>query len=168
MSPLVTLRWLAEEEPEQRAGVACWCAAKDSVLAAFVGRLVADRSIASASGLLTMSTRGWSPAALAAAGLTAGELPELVEPTEVLALGTVAAARTGLPAGLPVVAGGGDGPLANLGVGAVEPGTAAVSVGTSGALRVATVTPAVDVDGQTFCYLLADDTWVVGLSLIHI
>ena len=24
MSPLVTLRWLAEEEPEQRAGVACW------------------------------------------------------------------------------------------------------------------------------------------------
>ena len=162
MSPLVTLRWLAEEEPARRAGVACWCAAKDSVLAAFVGRLVTDRSIASASGLLAMSTRGWSPAALAAAELTAGELPELVEPTEVLALDTVAAARTGLPAGLPVVVGGGDGPLANLGVGAVVPGTAAVSLGTSGALRVATVQPSVDVGGRTFCYLLADDTWVVG------
>ena len=162
MSPLVTLRWLAEEEPERHAGVACWCAAKDAVLAAFVGRLVTDRSTASASGLLAMSTRGWSPAALAAAGLTASELPELVEPTEILALDAVAAARTGLPAGLPVVAGGGDGPLANLGVGAVAAGTAAVSVGTSAALRVATARPAVDIDGRTFCYLLAEDTWVVG------
>jgi len=86
----------------------------------------------------------------------------MLEPTDVLALDTVAAARTELPAGLPVVVGGGDGPLANLGVGAVVPGTAAVSLGTSAALRVATVTPAVDVGGRTFCYLLADDTWVIG------
>lgn len=160
MSPLVKLRWLAAEE--RRGGVARWCAVKDHVLAAFTGRLAADRSTASASGLLDMSTRDWSPEALAAAGLTTGELPELVEPTEVLALSADAARRTGLPVGLPVVAGGGDGPLANLGVGAVTPGAAAVSLGTSGALRVATTRPAVDVDGRTFCYLLADDTWVTG------
>jgi len=160
MSPLVKLRWLAAEK--RRGGVARWCAAKDHVLAAFTGRLVADRSTASASGLLDMSTRAWSPDALAAAGLTTAELPELVEPTEVLVLSVDAARRVGLPAGLPVVVGGGDGPLANLGVGAVTPGTAAVSLGTSGALRVATTRPAVDVDGRTFCYLLADDTWVIG------
>ena len=43
---------------------------------------------------------------------------------------------TGLPADTPVVLGAGDGPLANLGLGAVDPGVAACSIGTSGALRV--------------------------------
>ena len=46
-----------------------------------------------------------------------------------------AAAATGLPAGTPVVVGASDGPLANLGLGAVAPGVAACSIGTSGALR---------------------------------
>jgi len=156
MSPLVTLRWLAE----RGVTAARWCGAKDAVLAAFTGRLVTDRSTASATGLLRMATRDWSPDALAVAGVTAVELPELVDPTEVLTLSADAARRTGLPAGLPVVAGAGDGPLANLGVGAVAPGTAAVSLGTSGALRVAASSPAVD--ARTFCYLLADDTWVIG------
>ncbi len=156
MSPLVTLRWLAE------SGVtaARWCGAKDAVLAAFTGRLVTDRSTASATGLLRMSTRDWSQDALAAAGIAAAALPELVDPTDVFPLGADAARHTGLPTGLPVVAGAGDGPLANLGVGAVAPGTAAVSLGTSGALRVAAPRPAVN--GRTFCYLLADDTWAVG------
>jgi gluconokinase len=90
------------------------------------------------------------------------QLADLVPSTEVLALERTAAAETGLPAGLPVVAGGGDGPLANLGVGAVLPGMAALSLGTSGALRVVRDRPGVDERGRVFCYALADGLWVVG------
>jgi len=65
------------------------------------------------------------------------------------------------------VAGAGDGPLANLGVGAVRPGVAACSIGTSGALRVTVSRPAVDPGGGVFCYALAQDRWVVGGAITN-
>ena len=52
--------------------------------------------------------------------------------------------------------GAADGPLANLGTGAVRPGMAALSLGTSGALRVIADEPGVDEAGRIFCYALAD------------
>jgi gluconokinase len=68
----------------------------------------------------------------------------------------------GLPLDLPIVIGASDGPLANLGSGAVRPGVAACSIGTSGALRVMVDAPAVDPLGRVFCYALTADRWVVG------
>ena len=43
-----------------------------------------------------------------------------------------------------------------------QPGVAACSIGTSGALRVAVDRPAVDPLGGVFCYALTADRWVVG------
>ena len=51
--------------------------------------------------------------------------PNWWRPPPYSTLGPRAAAATGLPAGLPVAVGAGDGPLANLAVGTVRPGTAA-------------------------------------------
>lgn len=61
-----------------------------------------------------------------------------------------------------MVAGAGDGPLANLAVGATAPATAALSLGTSGALRVVRERPGVDDRCRVFCYHLADGLWVLG------
>jgi len=72
------------------------------------------------------------------------------------------AAATGLPPDLLVVIGASDGVLANLGVGAVRPGVAAVSLGTSGALRSVVPSPTVDPTGRLFCYALTEDRWVLG------
>lgn len=161
-SVMVRLAWLAETRRDLVAGVTHWCALKDYVLSSFAGGLVTDHSIASASGLVDMRTLRWSPDALAVAGIRPSQLPSLVPSTEVLALDKEMAAVVGLPSGLPVVCGGGDGPLANLGVGAVRPGVAALSLGTSGALRVSRDRPGVDDRCRTFCYALADGLWVVG------
>jgi gluconokinase len=162
MSPLVKLAWFREHEPELHRSAAWWCGLKDYVLRRFTGQLVMDLSCASATGLLDIHKAGWYGPALALAGIGESRLPELVEPTVPLPLSAHIAASIGVPAGLPVVAGAGDGPLANLGVGAVSPGSAALSLGTSGALRVTRRGPAVDGGGRAFCYALADDLWVVG------
>jgi gluconokinase len=162
MSPLVKLAWFAEHRPEVLRAAAHWVSLKDYLLARFTGRLVADHSSASGSGLLDLTGLRWHPPSLVLAGVREEQLPELVPPTEVLRLDAAAAEETGLPAGLPVVAGGGDGPLANLGVGAVLPGMAALSLGTSGALRVVRDRPGVDERGRVFCYALADGLWVLG------
>lgn len=161
-SVMVKLAWLTETRGDLVRSAARWCSLKDFVLAAFVADLVTDHSISSASGLLEMRTLRWSEAALAVAGVRTQQLPALVTPTETLTLEAGTAAAVGLPAGLPVVCGGGDGPLANLGVGAVRPGVAALSLGTSGALRVPRDRPGVDERCRTFCYALADGLWVVG------
>jgi gluconokinase len=52
--------------------------------------------------------------------------------------------------------------LANLGVGAVRPGVAALSIGTSGAIRVTADRPRTDPQMRTFCYTLSDRHWVLG------
>ena len=163
MSPLVKLQWFAEEEPELASRAARWVGIKEYVLGDLCGSSVVDVSVASATGLLDLSTLSWDDEALSVAQVDAGQLGEPVPTTHVLdGLRQEAADALGLPASTPVVVGASDGVLANLGVGAVEPGVAACSIGTSGALRVVVDAPAVDPRGRVFCYALTKDRWVVG------
>jgi gluconokinase len=162
MSPLVKLLWFRERSPEVYAAAARWVGIKEYVLADLTGRCVVDHGIASASGLLDSARLDWDEEALAATGVRRAQLPDLVPTTEVLPLRADVADELGLDRGTPVVAGGGDGPLANLGVGAVLPGVAACSIGTSGALRVTVEKPGIDPLGRVFCYLLTEGRWVVG------
>jgi gluconokinase len=163
MSPLTKLIWFHEQEPKLSERVGHWVGIKDYVLLELCDALVTDHSVASGSGLMDLQTLSWDPPALQLAGITAEQLPELVATTTVLpGLTSAAAQAIGLPANTPVVVGAGDGPLANLGLGAVRPGVAALSIGTSGALRVMVEHPAVDPRGGVFCYALTADRWTVG------
>ena len=163
MSPLPKLVWFREQEPKLCEGVGFWVGIKELVLLHLCGALVTDHSVASATGLMNMFTLAWDPEALALAGILPEQLPELVPTTHVLpGLTDEGAAATGLPRTTPVVVGASDGPLANLGVGAVRAGVAACSIGTSGALRVVVDRPAVDPLGGVFCYALTPGRWVVG------
>lgn len=160
MSPLVKLRWIGENQPEVLTGTAFWVGLKDWVLAVLTGRVATELSTASSSGMLDMEERSWNPEAIELSGLRPDQLPPILDTTDTLPLSAAAAAEVGLPAGLPVVVGAGDGPLGNLGTGAMEPGKAGLSIGTSGAVRMVIRTPAV-VSGL-FCYALTRDLWVAG------
>ncbi|TYC07117.1 gluconokinase [Micromonospora sp. WP24] len=163
MAPLPKLLWFAEQQPALFDEVAHWVGIKDWVLLRFCGMLVTDHSIASGTGLMDIYRLDWDTEALAIAGISAQKLPQLVSTTAVLPRLTAwAASATGLPERTPVVVGAGDGPLANLGLGAVHPGMVACSIGTSGAMRVMVEHPGVDPLGGVFCYALTEDRWVVG------
>jgi gluconokinase len=163
MSPLVKLVWFRENAPELCAQVSHWVGIKDYVVWRLCGTLRVDHSLASATGLLDIHRLAWDPEALALAGITADQLPTLAPTTTVVGgLTPAVAAAVGIPASVPIVLGAADGPLANLGLGAVHPGVAACSIGTSGALRVMVEEPGVDPDGGVFCYALTEHRWVVG------
>jgi len=162
MAPLPKLVWLAEHEPATFAAVRRWVGIKELVVARLTGAWVVDHSIASGTGLLNLRALDWDREALAIAGIDATRLSALVPATERLALGADAAGEVGLEAGLAVIVGAADGPLANLGVGAVHHGVAACSIGTSGALRLMVQRPAVDPHRSVFCYALTPGYWVVG------
>ena len=143
-------------------GAAHWVGIKDYVLFRLTGVLAVDESTASATGLYGLAARDWDAEALDLVGLGREQLPVLHATTDVVARLGADVATWGLPAGTPIVAGASDGVLANLGVGAVAPGVAACSIGTSAAIRGVVRAPSVDEQGRVFCYVLVPGRWVVG------
>jgi gluconokinase len=162
MTPLTKLMWFSHNDPQTWARARWWVGLKDYLLYRLTGTLVTELSSASGTGLLDMATGAWSPAAVALSGVSMDQLPPIVATTATLSLSPGAAQRVALPAGTPVVAGAADGPLGNLGTGAITCGVAGLSLGTSGAIRMAVPKPQVDDDGALFCYALTDSVWVVG------
>jgi gluconokinase len=73
-----------------------------------------------------------------------------------------AARRTGLLEGTPVAAGGGDGPLSNIGAGVIEPGQINLSIGSGGILRMVLDRPRLCPAQRVWCYLLKEDLWILG------
>lgn len=164
MSPLAKLAWWSRHDPDLVRRTPRWGGVKELIVAALcdVGHVV-DLSCASTTGLYDIHAGRWDEEAMEFAGVRVGQLAEVLPTTELLTgLRPDVAAATGLPPGVPIVIGAADGVLANLGVGAVVPGAAAVSLGTSGALRTVVPAPAVDPDAGLFCYALTQDHWVVG------
>lgn len=160
MSPMVKLVHLRENDPGAVAAAPRWGGVKELLLALLCpGAARLDLSAASSSGMYDVAARRWDAEALELTGVRERQLGQVVATTAVVG---GLAEGLGLPAGLPVVAGATDGPLANLGVGAVVPGVVAVSLGTSGALRAVRDRPGVDDAGRLFCYALTDDRWVLG------
>ncbi|HET8728943.1 MAG TPA: xylulokinase [Alphaproteobacteria bacterium] len=132
------LLWVAEHEPEAFARVARVLLPKDYLRLRMTGAYASDMSDSAGTLWLDVAARAWSPAMLAATGLEASSMPELFEGSE--ATGTLrpdVAASWGVPVGAVVAGGAGDNAAGAVGVGVVEPGTAFLSLGTSGVLFVA-------------------------------
>jgi xylulokinase len=133
------LLWVARHEPEIFARVAKVLLPKAYVRYRLTGEMAEDMSDASGTLWLDPAKRDWSDAALAATGLSRAQMPSLVEGSE--NSGTLTAdlaARWGMKTA-PVVAGGaGDNAATAAGLGAISPGDAFLSLGTSGVLWVTT------------------------------
>lgn len=162
MSPLTKLIWFERNDPDLFGRVRWWVGLKDYLLWRLTGELVTELSCASGTGLLDLQARDWSDETLRRIGVRRDQLPPVRPTIDSLRLGSSVAARIGLPSGTPVVLGAGDGPLGNLGTGALRPGVAGLSLGTSGALRTVVPEPGVDERCALFCYALTDQDWVVG------
>ncbi|MDN6900747.1 gluconokinase [Oenococcus sicerae] len=163
MAPLSKLLWLKNERPDIYGQAAHYLGIKEYIFHRLFGANKVDISIASGTGLFNIFQLKWDKQALELTGLSLDQLPTPVDPYEI-ERGMVQeyAKVIGLPADTPFIYGAGDGPLSNLGVNAIQPGVAAVTIGTSGAIRVVTDKPKIDPKGRTFTYALDRDHWVVG------
>ncbi|MBB4078605.1 gluconokinase [Lewinella aquimaris] len=165
MSPLVKLRWMNRHRPELLEGAVALSDLKSYLIDRWTtcGALL-DEQLASATGLLNLESRDWDKEALRLAGGDrdlALKLPTVVPGDTLLEWKAEVADRMGV-ADLPLVIGGSDGCLANLGSGITEPGQVSLTVGTSGAVRVTHRGKPARTDHQLFDYLLFDDYAVLG------
>jgi xylulokinase len=133
------LLWVKKHEPEVFARIAKVLLPKAYLRYRLSGEYAEDMSDASGTLWLDVGHRRWSQAALAACGLRLGQMPRLVEGSEVAgALSSELTSRWGFRRA-PLIAGGaGDNAAGAVGVGAVHPGDAFVSLGTSGVLWATT------------------------------
>jgi xylulokinase len=103
------LRWIAEHEPELLERAAHVLLVKDFVRLRLTGTIATDPSDAAGTSLYDGRTGRWSEEMLALAGVPPHKMPPICASTTVAGpLTPQAAEETGLPAGTPVVVGGGD------------------------------------------------------------
>lgn len=163
MSPLYKLMWLRDHQQEVFQKAAKFISIKEYLFYKFCGNYLVDASVASATGLYNLFTGNWDTEVLQLLGLKASRFSEVVSTTFRLpAVHGEMLTAMGLNAHTAFIAGGSDGCLANLGSGAVTNGTAAVTIGTSGAVRVCFDKPVTDSQGRVFCYVLSEDKYIVG------
>ncbi|WP_341720618.1 FGGY family carbohydrate kinase [Micromonospora sp. FIMYZ51] len=158
--------WLRTAQPEIAARTTRVLGSKDWINARLTGAQVTDASYASGSGAYDLHHRRMLPEVLTALDLPAGWWPEVVPATTVIGRVTPeAAARTGLPAGVPVVAGGVDNSCMALGAGLDRAGGAYLSLGSSNWVTVAGTEPVLDPVTRPFVFdHVLPDLYVSALS----
>jgi xylulokinase len=135
--------WVRDNQPDIWAKTKHICIAKDFVNQKLTGRFVTEPSDASSTNCFDQIKLNWDTEILSAANIPISYFPEIVSSTTVIGgLTKDAADHVGLNAGTPVVAGGGDGPMAALGAGIIEPSDGAyVCMGSSSWIAVSTDKP---------------------------
>ena len=119
------------------------------------GDYALDKADGAGTLLFDLAARDWSTEVLDALRIERAWMPPTWEGPEITGVVTaIAAAATGLRAGTPVVAGGGDQSANAVGVGAVTVGTMALSLGTSGVVFATTDRPLYEPHGRVhaFCH----------------
>ncbi|GIV75700.1 MAG: xylulokinase [Litorilinea sp.] len=160
--------WVREHEPEIYRQAHQILLPKDYIRFRLTGRYATDKAGAAGTLLMDLRRRDWSPEILAALEIDPALLPPTHEGPQVT--GTIqesVAEQLGLRAGTPVVAGGGDQAAQAVGVGAVQEGIVALTLGTSGVVFATANQPYYEPEGRlhAFCHSVPGRWHLMGVML---
>lgn len=163
MSPLCKIIWLKENEPQIFKDAFKFISIKEFLWHRLFNVYETDHSIASATGLFNIQTFKWNVASLQLCNINSGQLSEIVATNFIRKnLNSSIAVLLNIPADTLFCIGASDGCLANIGSYSIEPGTAALTIGTSGAVRIASPTPIFNFSAMTFNYVLDQTFFICG------
>jgi xylulokinase len=160
--------WVEKHEPKIYRRIRHILLPKDYIRYKLTGGLAMDKADGSGTMLFDLRRRSWSSRLLDILNISADWLPQTFEGHETTGEVTREVSElTGLRAGTPVVAGGGDQSAQAVGVGVVRPGTMAVTLGTSGVVFAATESALIEPAGRlhAFCHAVSDRWHLMGVML---
>jgi len=157
-SSLCKILWMKNNEPGVLRRTARIVQSKDYIVGRMVGSFdTTDMSDASHAQFIDITRKAYIDDVFGELGIDAGKFPELHPSTDVVGKLTKAGAEElGLPEGVPVVAGGGDGACASVGAGAVGPGDTYCCIGTTAWISAAVAEPFIDEKRRIFSILALD------------
>lgn len=156
---------LARTQPEITRKTAYLSSQLEYVYQALTSERSISKCAASGTGLMNINSLDWDDEILKFAGIDRSQLGELVEAFHTAPLLSSVASEVGLPSGLPVTVGASDGAMNQVGIGGVAEGIMSMSVGTSGALRVAHKEPKIPDKPSTWCYYLFGGKRLAGAAI---
>jgi xylulokinase len=162
------LVWLARNEPDAFKAMRKVLLPKDYVRLWLSGDHASDMSDASGTAWLDVPGRKWSDELLAATAMSVANMPALYEGTAATGmLRPVLAKQWGMGDRVVIAGGAGDNAASACGIGAVRPGSAFVSLGTSGVLftTIARFSPNAASAVHTFCHALPATWHQMGVIL---
>lgn len=156
------VRWLWRHEPEHYVRCAHVLLPHEYVDFVLTGAATSEAGDASGTGYFDVRARRYDEQVMAAvAPELARRVPRLLATGEPAGAVTPAAARRfGLRAGTLVAPGGGDNMMAALGAGAVRPGIAVLSLGTSGTVFACAREPVCDPGGEIAAFCDSVGQWL--------
>lgn len=163
MSPLIKITWLKNNDQERFVQTYKFISVKEYVTKQLTGEYVIDHSIASSTGLFDIHKLNWHQESLDFAGISADRLSEPVSVfNDDLILKKEYCVTLGLSQKTKLIIGSSDGCLATLGAGIIGEGKATITIGSSGAVRVAGRQVLRDEKQRFFNYLLTDGYYISG------
>ncbi len=138
-----------------------WASIGDLIQLRFAGEFATSHSIASGTGLYDLRQGGWWGDLMERVGVRPQQLPP-IDGSAVSRLKRGYARRWPGLARVPWLPAAGDGALANLGSGCIDPLHRAVTIGTSGAIRVMVPAAPDPLPPGLWCYVLDHDRVLVG------
>jgi xylulokinase len=145
---LPKLMWVKKHEPDIYAKMHKTLQAKEYIIFKLTNRFASEPTDGVGTLAMDITSRTWSDEVLGASGIDKEKFPEVLKSTDVAGRVTRAVAgATGLAEGTPVVMGGGDGVMAGIGTGAVNPGDSFMSFGSSSWVSTVSTRPMFD-DGR--------------------
>lgn len=160
--------WVRKNEPEVYEKTRKVLLPKDYIRFKLTGEYATEVSDASGMLLLDVKNRRWSEETLSALQIDKGLLANCFESHEVSGktLPEISA-EMGIPAGTPVVGGGGDQAAGAVGNGIVETGIISATLGTSGVVFAFADQVQTDPQGRvhTFCHAVPGKWHVMGVML---
>ncbi|MEM4644076.1 MAG: FGGY-family carbohydrate kinase [Candidatus Methanomethylicaceae archaeon] len=133
MTPsLPKIVWLIQNEPDVVERTYKFLEPHAFHVFRLTGEFRTSLACADPMGLVDMRSHRWAEEIIKELGLRVDQFPDLSPPGEIIGrVSKEAAAVSGLPEGLPVVAGAGDGQCAGLGANTASPGRAYLNLGTA-------------------------------------
>jgi len=128
------------------------------------GKKIVTDCMASGSGLYDIHEKRFDKSILDELDVSESNLAGLVTYRDNYPLTEDGAGLLGLEAGIPVIPSCPDGALNQIGSGALSEGVMTISIGTSGALRLAASKPVLPEIPSTWCYL-SPKTWLSGAAI---
>lgn len=157
------IRWLQETQPETFRQIAHWQSFAEFASQRLCGDGSASIAMASGTGLLRVRTLEWDTELLQALGVDSATLPPLIDRTDPCRpLLPAYAERWPALAEIPWFPAIGDGACANVGSGAVARDRLALTLGTSGAMRLVCTEDEIVVPRGIWAYRLDRGHAVIG------
>jgi gluconokinase len=163
MSPFCKLLWWKENQPTLYAKAHKFISIKEFVIHELTGEYIIDHSTASATGVFDIDKLKWSAKVLELLQLSEDKFSTPVTIYhQVVGVSSSFAKKMGIDRQVHIIVGASDGCSAQWGSSAMSKGELSITLGTSGAVRVASTERMIDTKGRIFNYILDKDFFICG------